>query len=67
MRINMLIDNQIVRTRRYKHARLVAMPPWALQAVGNPGLNKGRYDLSCESLTLVAEWTLDACGVTIFT
>jgi hypothetical protein len=37
MRINiMLKDNQIVRTRRYKHACLVAMPPWALKAVGDP-------------------------------
>ncbi len=32
----MLKDNQIVRTRRYKHACLVAMPPWALKAVGDP-------------------------------
>jgi len=32
----MVKDNQIVRTRRYNHAHLVAMPPWALQAVGDP-------------------------------
>ena len=34
--INMLKDNQIVRTRRYNHAHLVAMPPWALRSIGDP-------------------------------
>jgi hypothetical protein len=40
----MFKDNQIVRTRRYNHAHLVAMPPWALQAVGNPDHFQGKVD-----------------------